>query len=64
MGFFKGLVVGAIAYGAVQYLSKRDLLTGRSKMEELIDKAPGYIDDVKNYVKDVEQEFVEPEVRI
>lgn len=64
MGFLKGLIVGAVAYGAVQYLSKKDLLTGRSKMQELIDKAPEYLDEVKNYVKDMEQEFVEAEVRV
>ena len=64
MGFLKGLIVGAVAYGAVQYLSKKDLLTGRSKMEELIDKAPEYIDEVKSYVKDVEKEFIETEVRV
>jgi hypothetical protein len=64
MGFLKGLIVGAVAYGAVQYLSKKDLLTGRSKMEELIDKAPEYLENVKKYVTDVEQEFIEAEVRV
>jgi hypothetical protein len=64
MGFLKGLIAGAAAYGMVQYLSKKDLLTGRSKMDELIDKAPEYIENAKNYLKDVEQEFTEPEVRV
>jgi hypothetical protein len=64
MGFLKGLIVGVAAYGMVQYLSKKDLLTGRSKMDELIDKAPEYIENATNYLKDVEQEFTEPEVRV
>jgi hypothetical protein len=64
MGFLKGAIFGAAAYAAVQYLTKRDLLTGRSRLDVLIDKTPVYIDNVKNYVREAELEFVEPEVRI
>lgn len=64
MGFLKGAIFGAAAYAAVQYLSKRDLLTGRSKMEELIDRAPDYLQEVKNCVEQVKEEFTEPQVRI
>lgn len=64
MGFFKGVVVGAVAYAAVQYLTKRDILTGRSKFDELVENAPAYIDNVKDKFRQAEQEFVEPEVRI
>ncbi|RZK41806.1 MAG: YtxH domain-containing protein [Pedobacter sp.] len=64
MGFLKGAIFGAAAYAAVQYLTKKDLLTGRSKMDELVDNVPEYIDTAKAYVKEAEIEFVEPEVRI
>ncbi|RYD99028.1 MAG: YtxH domain-containing protein [Sphingobacteriales bacterium] len=64
MGFIKGAIFGAAAYAAVQYLTKKDLLTGRSKIEDLVDEAPVYIDKAKSYLKEAEQEFVEPEVRI
>lgn len=64
MGFFKGAIFGAAAYAAVQYLTKKDLLTGRSKLDELIERTPEYIDNVKSYVREAEQEFVDTEVRI
>jgi hypothetical protein len=64
MGILKGAIFGAAAYAAVQYLTKKDLLTGRSRLDELIEKTPTYIDNVKSYVREAEQEFVEPEVRI
>lgn len=64
MGFIKGAIFGAAAYAAVQYLTKKDLLTGRSKLEELLDDAPAYIDKAKSYLKEAGQELVEPDVRI
>lgn len=60
MGFIKGALFGIAVYAAVQHITKKDLLTGRSLLDDLMDKAPEYIDTVKSYTLQVKEEFSEP----
>ncbi|SFG80254.1 hypothetical protein [Pedobacter insulae] len=60
MGFIRGVVFGIAAYAVVQHLTKKDVLTGRSLLDELMDRTPAYIDNVKDYVVQIKEEFSEP----
>ncbi len=54
MGFIKSALIGAAVYAAVQYITKKDILTGRSILDELLEKAPEFVDKAKIYAKEVE----------
>ena len=54
MGFIKSALIGAAVYAGVQYITKKDILTGRSILDDLLEKAPEYIDKAKIYAKEVE----------
>ncbi len=60
MGFIKGVLFGIAVCAAVQHITKKDLITGRSLLDDLLDRDPGYIDTVKDYVQQVREEFTEP----
>lgn len=60
MGFIKGALFGIAVYAAVQHIIKKDILTGRSLLDDLMDRAPACIDTVKVYVQQVREEFTEP----
>jgi hypothetical protein len=63
MGFIKGALFGVVVYAAVQYITKKDELTGKSILDNLVEKAPEFIDKAKIYAKDVEINLSEePEV--
>ncbi|MFA6276828.1 MAG: YtxH domain-containing protein [Pedobacter sp.] len=64
MGFIKGALFGIAVYAAVQHITKKDILTGRSLLDDWMDKAPEYVDKVKVYASQVSEEFIEPEMRI
>lgn len=68
MGFIKGALFGIAVYAAVQHITKKDILTGRSLLDDLMDKAPEYVDKVKDYASQVSDEFTddfrEPEMRV
>jgi len=68
MGFIKGALFGIAVYAAVQHITKKDILTGRSLLDDLMDKAPEYVDKVKDYAAQVSDEFTddfrEPEMRV
>jgi hypothetical protein len=64
MGFIKGALFGIAVYATVQHITKKDILTGRSILDDLMDKAPEYVDKVKDYASQVTDEFVEPEIRV
>jgi len=64
MGFIKGALFGIAAYAAVQHITKKDVLTGRSLLDELMEKAPDYIEQVKDLASSVKEEFTESEVRV
>ena len=63
MGFIKGALFGVAVYAAVQHITKKDVLTGRSLLDEWMDKTPAYIDKVKTLTHQVQDEFSEPELR-
>ena len=54
MGFIKGALFGVAVYAAVKHITKKDILTGRSILDNLVEKAPEYIDKAKIYAKEVE----------
>ncbi|RZL48381.1 MAG: YtxH domain-containing protein [Pedobacter sp.] len=54
MGFIKGALFGAAVYAAVQYVTKKDILTGRSLLDDFIEKTPEYVEKAKIYAKEVE----------
>lgn len=54
MGFIKSALFGAAVYAAVQYITKKDVLTGRSILDDLMERAPEYLDKAKIYAKEVE----------
>jgi len=54
MGFLKTAIIGAAVYAGVKYITKKDDLTGRSVLDDLMDKAPEWADKAKNYAKDLE----------
>ncbi len=60
MGFIKGALFGIAVYAAVQHITKKDILTGRSILDDLTDKVPEYVDTVKGYAQQVKEEFSEP----
>lgn len=43
MGFIKGALFGIAVYAAVQHITKKDILTGRSLLDDLMDRAPACI---------------------
>ena len=60
MGFIKGALFGVAVYAAVQHITKRDILTGRSILDDLVDRAPDFIDKAKIYAKEVEINLKSP----
>lgn len=54
MGFIKGALFGIAVYAAVKHITKKDILTGRSMLDNLVEKAPEYIEKAKIYAKEVE----------
>ncbi|EDM35178.1 hypothetical protein PBAL39_16891 [Pedobacter sp. BAL39] len=46
MGLFKTALIGAAVYGAVKYLTKKDV-NGRSVIDDLKEKAPEWIEKAK-----------------
>jgi hypothetical protein len=47
MGFIKSALIGAAVYAAIKHITKKDALTGRSIVDDLMEKAPEWIDQVK-----------------
>ncbi|MGF1924633.1 MAG: YtxH domain-containing protein [Bacteroidia bacterium] len=55
MGLFKTALIGAAVYGAVKYLTKKDAL-GRTKMDDIKEQAPEWIEKAKATVNDFKGE--------
>lgn len=51
MGLLKTALIGAAVYGAIKYLTKRDI-NGRSMIDDIKEKAPGWMEKVKNMKRD------------
>lgn len=47
MGLFKTALIGAAVYGAIKYLTKKDV-NGRSMADDIKEKAPEWIEKLKN----------------
>ena len=52
MGLLKTALIGAVVYGAVKYLTKKDEL-GQSKLDELKERAPEWMEKAKAAVTDL-----------
>ena len=52
MGLFKTALIGAAVYGVIQYLTKKDEL-GQSKLDEIKEQAPEWIEKAKAAVGDL-----------
>ena len=60
MGFIKGALFGMAVYAVVQHITKKDLITGRSLLDDFLERAPTYIEQVKDISNAVKEEFTEP----
>ncbi|MEH6307645.1 YtxH domain-containing protein [Olivibacter sp. CPCC 100613] len=56
MGLFKTIILGAAAYGAYKYVTKKDA-NGRSMVDDIKDRAPAWKEKIKHFKDEVEQEF-------
>lgn len=52
MGFFKNAIIGVAIYQAWKYLTKKDEM-GRTKIDEIKEKAPEWIEKAKSLRDDV-----------
>jgi len=53
MGFIKGALFGAVAYAAIQHITKKDILTGRSILDDILEKAPEFVDKTRSLAQEV-----------
>lgn len=56
MGLLKKVLIGAAVYGAFKYLTKKDV-NGRSMVDDIKDKAPDWMEKVKNVKNDFQAEL-------
>lgn len=56
MGLFKTALIGAAIYGAIKYVTKKDI-NGRSIADDIRDKAPEWIEKAKNLKRDLKVEL-------
>lgn len=53
MGILKTAIIGAAVYAGVKYITKKDPITGQSIVDELLDKAPEWVEKAKGYTEDL-----------
>ena len=51
MGLIKTALIGAAVYGAIKYITKKDI-NGRSIADDIKDKAPEWVDKAKRFKDD------------
>ncbi|WP_316812385.1 YtxH domain-containing protein [Pedobacter heparinus] len=56
MGLFKTALIGAAVYGAIKYMTKKDM-NGRSMVDNLREKAPEWIEKAKNMKDELKVEL-------
>lgn len=56
MGLLKTALIGAAVYGAIKYLTKKDI-NGRSMVDDLKEKAPEWMEKVKNVKNEFQTEL-------
>lgn len=52
MGLLKTLLIGAAVYGAVKYVTKKDI-NGRTVIDDLKDQAPDWTEKAKRFKEDI-----------
>lgn len=53
MGFLKTALIGAAIYAGVKYITKKDVVTGKSIIDDLMEQAPEWIDKAKGYKDEI-----------
>lgn len=56
MGLLRTLLLGAAAYGAYKYATKKDV-NGRSMVDDIKEKAPEWKEKIKRFKDDIERGF-------
>lgn len=56
MGLFRTILLGAAAYGAYKYATKKDA-NGRSMVDDIKDRAPEWKEKIMNFKDNMEREF-------
>lgn len=51
MGLLKTALIGAAVYGAIKYVTKKDI-NGRSVLDDIKEKAPEWADKAKRFKED------------
>ena len=57
MGLLKYAILGAAAVYGLKYASKKRATDGKSLIDDLKEKAPEYVDKVKNYGERIKQDY-------
>ncbi len=57
MGFIRGMLFGILVCAAIRQITKKNKLTGTSELDLALEKAPGYIEGVKNVIGQVATEI-------
>ncbi|WP_199118070.1 YtxH domain-containing protein [Pedobacter sp. ASV28] len=57
MGFIKNALIGIAVYQVIKYLTKQDEF-GRTKIEELKDRVPEWIEKAKKMKEDIQKGVV------
>lgn len=52
MGLLKTALIGAAIYGAIKYVTKKDI-NGKSIVDDIKEKAPEWVDKAKQFKEDV-----------
>jgi hypothetical protein len=56
MGLLKTALIGAAVYGAIKYVTKKDI-NGRSLVDDIKEKAPEWVDKAKHFKDDVAMDY-------
>ena len=56
MGLLKTALIGAAVYGAIKYVTKKDV-NGKSVIDDLQEKAPEWMDKAKRFKEDLELKY-------
>lgn len=56
MGLLKTALIGAAVYGAIKYVTKKDV-NGRSIVDDVKDRAPEWIEKAKGFKSDMQMKY-------
>lgn len=57
MGFIRGMLFGILVCEAVRQITKKNVFTGKSQLDEFTEAAPLYIDKAKSIIGEVKSEI-------